>query len=171
MADYSSCSTENRNLFTPCAACKFLRRRCLEDCLLKPYFPPNEPMKFIVAHKIFGASNIIKVLKDLPATQRGDAVNSLVYEANARMRDPIYGSAGVISHLHDQMTKLQAQVALAQAQISNLQSQNANLMTLIPKQQSLSDHHYKFQNSTPLSYDDNTEIWHLGDTTWDSFWS
>lgn len=109
--------------------------------------------------------------QDLPATQRGDAVNSLVYEANARMRDPIYGSAGVISHLHDQMTKLQAQVALAQAQISNLQSQNANLMTLIPKQQSLSDHHYKFQNSTPLSYDDNTEIWHLGDTTWDSFWS
>ncbi|KAK4737096.1 hypothetical protein R3W88_000793 [Solanum pinnatisectum] len=151
MADYSSCSTENRNLLTPRAACKFLRRRCLEDCLLK------------LNNKLY------MWFQELPATQRADAVNSLVYEVNARMRDSIYGSAGVISHLHDQMTKLQAQVALAQAHISNLQSQNANLMTLIPKQHLLSDH--PFQDSTPLPYDDNTDIWHLGESTWEYFWS
>lgn len=89
------------------------------------------------------------------------------------MRDPIYGSAGVITNLHEQMTKLQAQIALARAEISNLQSQNANLMTLINKQYSSSsspDYHYPFQDSTLLSYDDNNSSY-LGDTTWDSFWS
>ncbi|XP_055815242.1 LOB domain-containing protein 1-like [Solanum dulcamara] len=167
MAGYSS-STENRSLFSPCAACKFLRRRCLENCLLKPYFPPTEPLQFVVAHKIFGASNIIKLLQELPVTQRADAVNSLIYEANARMRDPIYGSAGVISNLHDQMIKLQAQVALAQAEISNLKSQNANLMTLIHKQNSSPD---PFLDSTLFPYDDDNNNCYLGETTWESFWS
>ncbi|KAK4380241.1 hypothetical protein RND71_002103 [Anisodus tanguticus] len=99
------------------------------------------------------------LLSELPETQRADAVNSLVYEANARIRDPIYGSAGVITNLHEQMTKLQAEVSLAQAEISNLQCQNSNLMALISKQ------HSPFQDSTLLPYDDH------GATSWDSFWS
>ncbi|KAH0854505.1 hypothetical protein HID58_069187 [Brassica napus] len=41
-----------------------------------------------------GASNIIKLLQELPESQRTDAVNSMVYEAGARIRDPIYGCAG-----------------------------------------------------------------------------
>ncbi|XP_060197357.1 LOB domain-containing protein 1-like [Lycium barbarum] len=147
---------------SPCAACKFLRRRCVEHCLLKPYFPPTEPLKFAVVHKIFGASNIIKLLQELPEMQRADAVCSLVYEANARIRDPIYGSAGVISSLHEQMTKLQAEVALAQAEISDLHYQNANLMALMSKE------HSSFQDSTILSYDDNC---YIGETSWESFWS
>ena len=50
----------------PCAACRFLRRRCNESCILAPYFPPNEPLKFINAHKVFGASNIVKALQVIP---------------------------------------------------------------------------------------------------------
>ncbi|MCD9644943.1 hypothetical protein HAX54_033489, partial [Datura stramonium] len=104
----------------------------------------------------------------LPATQRADAVSSLVYEANARMRDPIYGSAGVITNLQEQMTKLQEEVALAQAEISILQCQNANLMSLIPKEHSSSEDHYPFQDSTLLPCDHNCN---LGETSWESFWS
>ncbi|CBI31506.3 unnamed protein product, partial [Vitis vinifera] len=87
----------------PCAACKVLRRRCDESCILAPYFPPNEPLKFINAHKVFGASNIAKALQELPQPTRADAVSSMVYEANARIRDPVYGCAGTICHLHKQL--------------------------------------------------------------------
>lgn len=48
---------------SPCAACKTLRRRCAERCVLAPYFPPTEPLKFAVAHRVFGASNIVKLLQ------------------------------------------------------------------------------------------------------------
>lgn len=51
---------------SPCAACKILRRRCAEKCVLAPYFPPSEPAKFTIAHRVFGASNIIKFLQVYP---------------------------------------------------------------------------------------------------------
>jgi hypothetical protein len=50
-------------VLSPCAACKILRRRCVDRCVLAPYFPPTEPHKFATAHRVFGASNIIKLLQ------------------------------------------------------------------------------------------------------------
>jgi hypothetical protein len=50
-------------VMSPCAACKILRRRCADGCVLAPYFPPTEPAKFTTAHRVFGASNIIKLLQ------------------------------------------------------------------------------------------------------------
>lgn len=50
-------------VLSPCAACKSLRRRCDEKCVLAPYFPPTEPQNFIIVHRVFGASNIIKCLQ------------------------------------------------------------------------------------------------------------
>lgn len=50
-------------VISPCAACKILRRRCVDKCVLAPYFPPSEPYKFTIAHRVFGASNIIKFLQ------------------------------------------------------------------------------------------------------------
>ncbi|KAL3523372.1 hypothetical protein ACH5RR_016206 [Cinchona calisaya] len=114
-------------ILSPCAACKILRRRCVEKCVLAPYFPPTEPLKFSIAHKVFGASNIIKMLQELPEDQRADAVNSMVYEANSRIRDPIYGCAGAICQLQKQISELQAELAKAQAEMLNLQCQNDNL--------------------------------------------
>lgn len=52
-----------RLVLSPCAACKILRRRCGDKCVLAPYFPPTEPAKFTIAHRVFGASNIIKLLQ------------------------------------------------------------------------------------------------------------
>ncbi|KAG8390670.1 hypothetical protein BUALT_Bualt01G0107700 [Buddleja alternifolia] len=115
-------------ILSPCAACKILRRRCAaEKCILAPYFPPTEPLKFTIAHRIFGASNITKLLQELPEDQRADAVNGMVYEANARLRDPVYGCAGAICYLQKKISELQAEVAKSQAEILNLKRQNANL--------------------------------------------
>ncbi|XP_031119842.1 LOB domain-containing protein 1-like [Ipomoea triloba] len=116
---------------SPCAACKILRRRCVDKCVLAPYFPPTDPLKFTIAHRVFGASNIIKMLQELGEDQRADAVNSIVYEAQARIRDPVYGCAGTICQLQKQISELQAQLAKAQAEIFNMQCQNASLANLI----------------------------------------
>lgn len=48
---------------SPCAACKLLRRRCAQDCVFAPYFPADEPQKFANVHKVFGASNVNKMLQ------------------------------------------------------------------------------------------------------------
>ncbi|XP_077245480.1 LOB domain-containing protein 1-like [Tasmannia lanceolata] len=118
-------------IVSPCAACKILRRRCIDKCVLAPYFPPTEPLKFTTAHRVFGASNIIKFLQELPESHRADAVSSMVYEANARIRDPVYGCAGAICHLQKQVSELQSQLAKAQGELINMQSQQANLVAII----------------------------------------
>ncbi|XAR60475.1 hypothetical protein NMG60_11033874 [Bertholletia excelsa] len=116
---------------SPCAACKILRRRCGEKCVLAPYFPPTDPIKFTTAHRVFGASNIIKFLQELPESQRADAVSSMVYEANARLRDPVYGCAGAICQLQKQVSELQAQLAKAQAELLNMQCHQTNLVAFL----------------------------------------
>ncbi|CAN6559749.1 hypothetical protein ACFX13_030268 [Malus domestica] len=149
---------------SPCAACKILRRRCADKCILAPYFPPSEPAKFTIAHRVFGASNIIKLLQELPESQRADAVSSMVYEASARIRDPVYGCAGAICHLQKQVNELQAQLAKAQAEVVNMQCQQANLVTLICMEMSQPNSE---QGSPPQSLDHNfiTNIPHGGNQT------
>ncbi|KAA8543675.1 hypothetical protein F0562_021579 [Nyssa sinensis] len=105
------------NTVTPCAACKLLRRRCAEECPFSPYFSPHEPQKFAAVHKVFGASNVSKMLMEVPESQRADAANSLVYEANVRLRDPVYGCMGAISALQQQVQSLQAELNAVRAEI------------------------------------------------------
>ncbi|XP_068643177.1 LOB domain-containing protein 25-like [Aristolochia californica] len=102
---------------SPCAACKFLRRKCMPGCIFAPYFPPEEPQKFANVHKIFGASNVTKLLNELLPHQREDAVNSLAYEAEARMKDPVYGCVGAVSVLQRQVHRLQKELDAANADL------------------------------------------------------
>ncbi|XP_057869609.1 LOB domain-containing protein 1-like [Cryptomeria japonica] len=113
----------------PCAACKIQRRKCGENCVLAPYFPPNDPHKFLVVHKFLGTSNIVKTLQDIPAEKRADAVESLVYEANSRVNDPIYGCVGAICRLQKQVLHLQSQLTAVQAELLNTQANLASLVT------------------------------------------
>ena len=72
---------------TPCAACKLQRRKCTEECVFAPYFPPEDPEKFQRVHRVYGASNVSKLLTDLEKSQRAQAVETLVYEANERIKE------------------------------------------------------------------------------------
>ncbi|KAB1993259.1 hypothetical protein ERO13_D13G015500v2 [Gossypium hirsutum] len=98
-----------------CAACKLLKRRCSPNCIFAPYFRSGEPKKFANVHKVFGASNVSKILVEVPEEQREDTVNSLAYEAEARLRDPVYGCIGAIALLQRKMIQLQHDLALARA--------------------------------------------------------
>ncbi|PON79045.1 Lateral organ boundaries domain containing protein [Parasponia andersonii] len=114
------------NTITPCAACKLLRRRCAQECPFSPYFSPHEPHKFASVHKVFGASNVSKMLMEVPESQRADAANSLVYEANVRLRDPVYGCMGAISALQQQVQSLQAELNAVRAEILKYRFREAN---------------------------------------------
>ncbi|KAM3377064.1 hypothetical protein P3S68_009477 [Capsicum galapagoense] len=49
--------------YNRCAACKQLRRKCSSDCIFLPYFPPNNPQRFSYVNRIYGASNVGKMLQ------------------------------------------------------------------------------------------------------------
>ncbi|KAK3160466.1 hypothetical protein QOZ80_1BG0059840 [Eleusine coracana subsp. coracana] len=116
----------------PCAACKFLRRKCLPGCVFAPYFPPEEPQKFANVHKVFGASNVTKLLNELFPHQREDAVSSLAYEAEARVKDPVYGCVGAISVLQRQVHRLQKELDAAHAELLRYACGDVGIPTALP---------------------------------------
>ncbi|XP_047306364.1 LOB domain-containing protein 36-like [Impatiens glandulifera] len=96
----------------PCAACKFFRRKC-RDCIFAPYFPSDNSLKFENVHSVYGASNVSKFLKGLNPCQRERAANTLAYEAEQRLRDPMLGVVGLVyQHEMEQAQKIEHLQAL-----------------------------------------------------------
>ncbi|XP_068644215.1 LOB domain-containing protein 21-like [Aristolochia californica] len=108
----------SRSSSSPCAACKFLKRRCMPSCIFAPYFKAEDPQKFANVHKVFGASNVSKLLGEVPLELREDTVTTLAYEAEARLRDPVYGCVADISLLQWKMVKLQEDLANARVRLA-----------------------------------------------------
>ncbi|XP_009341302.1 LOB domain-containing protein 24-like [Pyrus x bretschneideri] len=105
-----------------CAACKYLRRRCPSDCVFSPYFPPNNPQRFASVHRIYGASNVAKMLQQLPDHLRAEAADTLCYEAECRIQDLVYGCVKTISQLHHEIHNAECQLAKTRAEIAFINS-------------------------------------------------
>lgn len=91
-------------LGSPCGACKFLRRKCVRGCIFAPYFCHEQASThFAAIHKVFGASNVSKLLMHLPVHDRFEAALTISYEAQARLQDPIYGCVSQIFSLQQQV--------------------------------------------------------------------
>ncbi|CAL0331814.1 unnamed protein product [Lupinus luteus] len=132
---------------SPCAACKFLRRKCTQECVFAPYFPPDNPQRFSYVHKVFGASNVAKILNELNAAQREDAVKSLAYEAEARLRDPVYGCVGLISVLQHRLKEIQRELNNAKKELAAYIGHQGLPTTAILQQQHPSAAAYPFTSS------------------------
>ncbi|KAL5062167.1 hypothetical protein RYX36_023904, partial [Vicia faba] len=61
----------------------------------------EETMELVV-HEVFGASNVSKLLRNVPVHKRFDAVITVCYEAQARLRDLVYGCVAHIFTLQQQ---------------------------------------------------------------------
>ncbi|XP_010522164.1 PREDICTED: LOB domain-containing protein 29 [Tarenaya hassleriana] len=106
-------------LGSPCGACKFLRRKCVKGCVFAPYFCHEEGAShFAAIHKVFGASNVSKLLSHIPLKDRSEAAVTISYEAQARLHDPIYGCVSHIFALQQQVVSLQAQLAFLSEEAS-----------------------------------------------------
>lgn len=100
-----------------CAACKYQRRRCTSECPLAPYFPPHEQKVFQNAHKLFGVSNILKILKKLDPAQKSDAMKSIIYQANVRDENPVHGCWGKICQLKYQIWQAEEELHAVHSQL------------------------------------------------------
>ncbi|CAN0909455.1 LOB domain-containing protein 24 [Linum grandiflorum] len=107
-----------------CAGCKYLRRRCPPDCVLAPHFPPDNPQRFESVHKIFGASNLTRLLQEVPVESRRKAADCMTFEASARVRDPVYGCVGMIHELQQEILKVQAEVENTERMIALQRAQH-----------------------------------------------
>ena len=74
----------------------------------------------------------------------------MVYEANARIRDPVYGCVGAISSLQQQIDVLQAQLALSQAEVVHMRM----------RQYSTSPVNHSPENHSPPSPPDTNQFWY-----------
>ncbi|XP_022973353.1 LOB domain-containing protein 20-like [Cucurbita maxima] len=102
----------------PCGACKFLRRKCVNGCIFAPHFASDQGVaRFAAVHKVFGASNVSKLLLHIPLSRRNDAVVTISYEAQARLSDPVYGCVSTVLALQQQVASLQAELAAVQSQL------------------------------------------------------
>lgn len=151
----------------PCAACRTLRRRCDRDCALPPYFPSHEVENFAGVHRVFGASNVIKMIQVMfpfciwflargirwvnpigeiwwwilhacvctdqmvESSRRKDAVKALIYEAKARIRDPVYGNAGAVFYMQKIIQDLKTQLDSTRTQTLALQEQIDQLLGIL----------------------------------------
>ncbi|XP_039052477.1 LOB domain-containing protein 24-like [Hibiscus syriacus] len=106
-----------------CAACRYLRRKCTEDCILSPYFPSNNPQRFVSVHRIYGASNVSKLLLRLPIHVRAEAADSLYFEAQCRLEDPVHGCVGLVFMLQQQIQAAESQLVKTRVQIAVMKSQ------------------------------------------------
>ncbi|GKE64632.1 LOB domain-containing protein 22-like protein [Tanacetum coccineum] len=88
----------------PCAACRHIRRKCTPDCIFAPYFPQNRNEQFQNARKLFGVSFITRTMENINDREhRDDAMASIVYEADARARDPVGGCSRIVLELVQQL--------------------------------------------------------------------
>ncbi|XP_073029746.1 LOB domain-containing protein 30-like [Primulina eburnea] len=142
----------------PCGACKFLRRKCVAGCIFAPYFDSEQgAAHFAAVHKVFGASNVSKLLLHIPVHKRLDSVVTICYEAQSRLRDPVYGCVAHIFALQQQVVNLQAELSYLQAHLATLElpppppAPQQPLPLLMPSAFSISD--LPTSSIAPVTYD------------------
>ncbi|GJW74399.1 LOB domain-containing protein 36-like protein, partial [Tanacetum coccineum] len=80
--------------------------------------------------KVFGASNVAKILNELSTSHREDAVNSLTDEADERLRGPVYGCAGLISVLKHRLKQVQVDLHSAKHELATYMGPSAIMPNL-----------------------------------------
>ena len=111
-ADHSPTGTQ------ACAACKYQRRKCAPNCPLSPFFPPHRSKDFLNAHKLFGVGNMLKTIKNLSPQQKQVAMETIIFESNARDNDPIMGCCRIIHMLQRQYAYYKAEYELVLRQLA-----------------------------------------------------
>ncbi|GFQ02272.1 LOB domain-containing protein 22 [Phtheirospermum japonicum] len=95
-----------------CAACKYRRRKCTSDCILAPYFPYDRQPHFLNAHRLFGVSNIVKIISHLSPPERDLAMRTIIFESDAHAADPVGGCYRIIRDLEQQISLAKAELEI-----------------------------------------------------------
>ncbi|OEL29109.1 LOB domain-containing protein 29 [Dichanthelium oligosanthes] len=100
----------------------------MKGCVFAPSFCHDQgAAHFAAIHKVFGASNASKLIMHLPDNAHSEAAVTISYEAQERLRDPVYGCVAHIFSLQQQVLTLQAQLASLKAQASQGYTKRCNV--------------------------------------------
>ncbi|KAL6335268.1 hypothetical protein AAG906_029505 [Vitis piasezkii] len=95
-----------------CEACKYQRRKCAPDCILAPYFPHGRQRQFLNCHKLFGVSNITKIIRNLHPPDKDEAMRTIIFQSDVRASDPVGGCYRIIRDLQRQIEYTKAELDL-----------------------------------------------------------
>jgi hypothetical protein len=99
-----------------CEACKKLRRSCPLNCIFAPNFSAEE---FAAVNRVYGSGNVANMIRCVtPSEQRRVAAATLVAEARARERDPVFGCVSYIRILQEFNYNARKQVDEAREEIA-----------------------------------------------------
>jgi hypothetical protein len=87
--------TQDAPVVPPCGACKFLRRKC-SGVGVSLHLTLGQTKVRKKKKKVFGASNVSKLLSNISTNHRHEAAATISYEAQARLSDPVYGCVSTI---------------------------------------------------------------------------
>ncbi|XP_057488951.1 LOB domain-containing protein 35-like [Actinidia eriantha] len=107
-----------------CASCAHQRRICPEGCVMAPHFPRTRTREFQLVNGVFGVSNAIEVLKDLDFSQQKEAVEAMIWEAEAWEQDPICGPLGLYERFEEQILILEEDNRMLEEETQMLGGQN-----------------------------------------------
>lgn len=139
-----------------CASCKHQRKKCDESCELAPYFPANRYWEFQSAHRLFGVSNIVKIMSAVVEPhQRQAAAESILMEGNAWRNDPVHGCLGIARTLKSQIDFYQNQLDIANQHLAffrETEKQKVEGFLNAPTPTPLLQHHHLdgFKYLTPI---------------------
>ena len=121
-------SSTTSSVQSACAACKHQRKKCSEDCKLARYFPANRSKEFQAVHKVFGVSNVTKIVQNANDEEsRQKVVDSLIWEAFWRQKDPVSGPYGEYQRICEELKLYRSQTLM---QNHNHRNQNHQLVQL-----------------------------------------
>ncbi|KAA8540285.1 hypothetical protein F0562_024152 [Nyssa sinensis] len=106
-----------------CAACKYQRRKCAADCILAPYFPHDRQRQFLNAHKLFGVSNITKIIRNLDQPKKDAAMRTIIFQSDVRASDPVGGCYRIICELQRQIEYSVAELNIVLRQLDLYKAQ------------------------------------------------
>ncbi|KAK1282425.1 LOB domain-containing protein 22 [Acorus calamus] len=69
------------------------------------------------AHRLFGVSNILKIIRDLEPNLKCEAMRSIIFQSDARANDPVYGCVGIIKNLELLIAKESAELSSVYQQV------------------------------------------------------
>ncbi|XP_027346544.1 LOB domain-containing protein 25-like [Abrus precatorius] len=127
---------------TPCGACKSLRRKCVAECLFAPHFPVENRQQFECMHHVFGSGHVASILKRVPEEARENIIKTLVYQAEARVRDPVHGCIALITEFENKLHQLQTDLEKAKKELSSYVSPHVMEAFLLNPTSILMPHSY-----------------------------
>lgn len=118
-------SGNNHRSESVCAACRYQRKRCPPDCPLAPYFPPSRENDFRDVRRLFGISNILKLIANLDPPHKHIAMKSIIFHAKKRALDPVGGCHRIILQLQLLIQSYTSQLHLVLQKLHQCRQQGA----------------------------------------------